>query len=145
MKNLGTEDPAWVDKILDWHWTWPLARTAVVGIFIVSAIYKSLNFGVAIKEQEGFGLHPGSVWAVLTIAVQLVGSILIISRRFVWFGAGALGVFTFLAAVLAHGFWTMQGAERFINMNVFLEHCGLIGGLLMTALVAEYAKRERRS
>ena len=40
------------------------------------------------------------------------------------------------SAVLAHGFWAMQGTERFINMNIFLEHFGFIGGLLMTALVA---------
>lgn len=144
MNEFGTRDPAWVDRILDWRWTWLIARTAIVGIFLVSGIIKLFNFPAAVAEQEGFGLHPGAFWAALTIAVQLVGPLLIISGRFVWLGAGALGVFTAIAAILAHGFWTMQGEARFVAMNTFLEHIGLIAGLVMTALVAEHAKREGR-
>lgn len=116
----------------------------MVGIFLVSAVIKLLNFPAAIIEQESLGLHPGAFWAGLTIFVQLTGSLLVISGRFVWLGAGALGVFTAVAAAMAHGFWTMQGQEQFVAMNIFLEHIGLIGGLIMTALVAEHAKREGR-
>lgn len=116
----------------------------MVGIFLVSAILKSADFPSAVLEQEELGLRPGEIWAILTIAVQLAGSLLVISGRFVWLGAGALGVFTALAAILGHGFWTLDGQERFVAMNVFLEHIGLIGGLIMTALVAEHVKREGR-
>lgn len=144
MQNPGREDPAWVDSILDWRWTWLLARTAMVAIFLVSAILKSLDFQAAMLEQEQMGLHPGAFWAGLTIAVQAIGSLLVIFGRFAWLGAGILGVFTALAAVMAHGFWAMEGQERFIAMNVFLEHMGLIGGLVMTALVAEHARRDGR-
>ncbi|MHB9799944.1 DoxX family protein [Pseudomonas sp. MT3] len=144
MQEFGREDPVWVDRILDWRWTWLLARTAMVVIFLVSAILKSLDFHAAVLEQEEMGLHPGAFWAGLTIAVQGIGCLLVISGRFVWLGAGALGVFTAIAAVMAHGFWTLEGQERFVAMNVFLEHMGLIGGLVMTALVAEHAKREGR-
>jgi hypothetical protein len=38
----------------------------------------------------------------------------------------------------------MQGEARSMAMNTFLEHFGLIGGFVMTALVAEQAKREGR-
>ena len=141
MDDLGRTDPRWVDRILDWKWTWLIARTMVVGIFLVSGVLKLLDFPAAIAEQEAHGLHPAAFWAGLTIAVQLVGALLVISRRFVWLGAGALGVFTASAALLAHAFWTMTGAERFASMNVFLEHIGLIGGLIMTALIAEHARR----
>lgn len=144
MNEYGREDPAWVDTILDWRWTWLIARIAVVGIFVVSGIIKLFNFPLAIAEQEAHGLHPGALWAALTIAVQIVAPLLVISGRFVWLGAGALGVFTALTAILAHGFWAMEGEARFAAMNVFLEHIGLIGGLIMTALVAEHAKREGR-
>ena len=144
MGAIGRNDPILIDRILDWRWTWLLARSAVVLIFLISAIYKTLNFSAAIAEQEGFGLRPGALWAIVTIAIQFASSLLIISGRFVWLGAGALGVFTGSAAILAHGFWTMHGQERFENMNAFLEHIGLIGGLVMTALVAEHAKREGR-
>jgi hypothetical protein len=38
----------------------------------------------------------------------------------------------------------MQDEARFVAMNTFLEHFGLIGGFVMAALVAEHAKREGR-
>ena len=144
MRDFGRKNPAWVDRILDWRWTMLLARSALVGIFLVSAVLKSLNFHAAVLEQEELGLHPATIFALLTLAVQAIGSILVISGRFVWLGAGALGVFTALAATLAHGFWTLHGQERFVAMNVFLEHMGLIGGLVMVAVIAEHAKREGR-
>ena len=144
MKVFGRDDPAWVDTILDWKWTWLIARTAIVGIFIVSGLMKLLNFADAKVEQEAVGLHPGGFWAALTIAVELIAPALVISGRLVWLGAGALAVFTALTAFLAHAFWTMQGEARFLAMNIFLEHLGLIGGFIMTALVAEHAKREGR-
>ena len=141
MDDLSRTDPRWVDRILDWKWTWLIARTMIVGIFLVSGVLKLLDFPAAIAEQEAHGLHPGALWAGLTIAVQLVGAALVISGRFVWLGAGVLGVFTASAALLAHDFWNMAGPERFASMNVFLEHIGLIGGLITTALVAEHARR----
>ncbi len=141
MSDFGRRDPQWVDRILDWRGTWLVARIAVVGIFLVSGILKLLDFPAAIAEQEAHGLHPGALFAALTIGVQLVGATLVIARRWVWLGAGALGVFTASAAFVGHAFWTMQGDARFAAMNVFLEHIGLIGGLILTALVAEHAKR----
>lgn len=116
----------------------------MVGVFVVSGIMMLLNFNQAIAEQESVGLHPGAPWAVMTITVLLVAPALIISGRFVWLGAAALAVFTGLTAFLAHAFWTMHGEARFTAMNTFLEHFGLIGGFIMTALVAEHAKREGR-
>lgn len=144
MRDLRRDDPVWVDTILDWKWTWLIARTAMVGLFVVSGVMKLLNFGQAKVEMEVFGLHPSAFWAGLTISVQLVASALIIAGRFVWLGAGALAVFTALTAFLAYAFWTMLGEARFMAMNSFLEHFALIGGFIMTALIAEHAKREGR-
>jgi len=43
-----------------------------------------------------FGLHPAWAFNVATVFCQLGGSALIILNRWVWVGAGALGVFTVL-------------------------------------------------
>ncbi len=48
--------------------------------------------------------------------------------------------FTVVATVIGHAFWTMQGVERFHNLDAFPEHAGPVGGLL---LVAVPALRER--
>jgi uncharacterized membrane protein YphA (DoxX/SURF4 family) len=134
-------DPPWVDAILDWRWTWLIARIGLTGAYVLGGVGKLLDFPAAIAEQEHFGLHPGALWAALTIAVELGGSALVISGRLVWLGAGALGVFTALAAVVANDFWALQGDARFTATNAFFEHIGLIAGLVLAALIAEHDRR----
>lgn len=141
MTGRSLEDPRWVDAILDWRWTWLTARIALTGAYLLGGLTKLFDFPAAAAEQEHFGLHPGALWAALTIAVELVGPALIISGRWVWLGAGMLGVFTLLAAILANNFWSLQGQARFAATNAFFEHIGLIAGFVMAALIAEHAQR----
>ena len=138
----GADEPRFVDAILDWRLTWFLARLALVSAYVLGGIVKATDWPAAVAEQTHFGMSPAAFWAVLTIAVELAGPILILTGRFVWLGAGMLGVFTLLAAFTANAFWTMPtGQERFIATNAFFEHIGLIGGFVLVALVSA---RERR-
>jgi uncharacterized membrane protein YphA (DoxX/SURF4 family) len=58
------------------------------------------------------GMVPAWLFNVLAILVQLGGSLLVILNLRTWLGAGALGVFTVLATVLAHQFWTNRARQR---------------------------------
>lgn len=136
-----SDDPTWVDAILDWRGTWLLARVGLTGAYILGGLTKLSDLPAAIAEQEHFGLYPGIVWAWAAIAVELIGPILIITGRFVWLGAGALGVLTAIATLAASDFWNMEGQARFSAMNTFFEHVGLIAGLVLAALIAEHDKR----
>ena len=133
----GGAAPAFVRAILGWGWTNFLARLALVGAYLIGGAVKLTDFPTAVAEQAHFGIHPPALWAALTILVELLGPMLILSRRFVWLGAGMLGVFTVAAAVAANAFWTMQGEERFMATNAFFEHVGLVGGLVLAAILAE--------
>ncbi|MEO7467258.1 MAG: DoxX family protein, partial [Sphingobium limneticum] len=94
-------------------------------------------------EQAHFGMNPPALWAALTIGIELVGPLLILTGRLVWLGAGMLGIFTLLAAFTANAFWTMPaGQDRFMATNAFFEHLGLIGGFILIALVAGRARRD---
>jgi len=136
------KEPRFVDTILEWRATWFLARLALVGAYLLGGIVKASDWQAAVAEQAHFGMHPAPLWAAITIAVELIGPILILWGRLVWLGAGMLGVFTLLAAYTANAFWTMPaGQDRFMATNAFFEHLGLIGGFVLAALVAE---RERR-
>ena len=88
--------------------------------------------------------RPGeapALWAALTILVELVGPLLILLDRALWLGAGALGVFTVLAALIANDFWTMAGSERFMATNAFFEHIGLVGGFVLAAIISRMRRR----
>jgi uncharacterized membrane protein YphA (DoxX/SURF4 family) len=139
---MATPDPRFVDAILDWRPTWFLARLLLVGAYLLGGLVKLADWQGAVAEQAHFGMHPPAFWAALTIAVELIGPVLILTGRWIWLGAGMLGVFTLLAAFTANTFWTMPpGSERFGATNAFFEHLGLIGGFVLAALVAEQAKR----
>jgi uncharacterized membrane protein YphA (DoxX/SURF4 family) len=148
MNNIGSippaseRDPGWVDAILDWPWTWLIARLCLTALFLLAAAVELLDFPAAAATQAHFGLHPGWAWAIVTITVQLVGSAIIVSGRHVWLGAGILGGFTAATEFVAHRFWELSGLAEFQARNEFFEHIGLVGGLVMVALLAE--ERNRR-
>ena len=134
--------PRFVGAILDWRWTGFLARLALVGAYLLGGIVKASNWTAAVAEQTHFGMSPPALWAALTIVVEIVGPLLILSGRLVWLGAGMLGVFTLFAAITANAFWAMPaGQERFMATNAFFEHLGLIGGLILVAMVAAMEAR----
>jgi len=139
------DDPHWVVAILDGRGTMLLARLALASAYIVGGLTKLLDFSRAVAEQEHFGLYPGWIWAGLTIVVELIGSFLVVSGRFVWLGAGALGVLTFVAMIVANDFWDMKGAAQFQATNAFFEHLGLIGGFVLVAHLSAHTSRQTSS
>jgi uncharacterized membrane protein YphA (DoxX/SURF4 family) len=130
------DTPRWVGAILAWPLWWPAARIALVSAYIFGGGAKLLDFAGAVAEQEKFGLHPGWLWATLAIVVELGGSVLVVTNRLVWLGAGGLGVLTMVAMLSANAFWLADGADRVILANAFLEHLGLIAGLVLVAIQA---------
>ncbi len=135
----NARNPGWVDAILDVPGIWLLARIALASAYVLGGLTKLFDFPGAVAEQAHFGLHPAAVWAGVTIAVELGASVLVITGRWVWLGAGALGVLTGVASLVANNFWTMTGHARFAATNAFFEHIGLIGGFVLAALLAKSA------
>lgn len=134
--------PRWVGAVLDWPGIWPVARLVLASAYLLGGVVKLLDFPGAIAAQEHFGLYPGTVWAALSILVELGGSALVISGRFVWLGAGALGVLTAVATIVADDFWQLEGHARVLAMNGFFEHLGLIAGFVLVALIAEHKQHQ---
>jgi uncharacterized membrane protein YphA (DoxX/SURF4 family) len=135
------DTPRWVWTILASPWIWPAARVALVSAFLIGGLTKLSDFSAAIAEQEHFGLHPGWLWAALAIVVELGGSALVILGRLVWLGAGGLGVLTAVAMLTANDFWHLTGHDRFMALNAFFEHFGLIAGLVIVSIHAAEGER----
>jgi len=116
----------------------PLARAILTLPYWFSGLYKLAHLQDALGEAAHFGLEPAGLVVTATIVVQLGGSALLILGRLGWLAAGALGVFTALATLIAHPYWTVaEPVERFHALNTFLEHIGLIGGLMIAAVLIE--------
>lgn len=122
------------------------ARTALTCAYWWGGIVKLIDWPGALAEARHFGLEPVASVVAATIVVELGGAILLIWGRLAWLAAGALGVFTALATLVAHRFWIMNDpVERFQSLNSFLEHVGLIGGLMLSAILAEMSPTSRKT
>ena len=132
--------PRWIAAIVNWPVTAFAARTALASAYLIGGIAKLSDFPAAVAEQAPFGLQPAPAWAVLAIAVELIGAVLLVAGRLVWLAAGALSVLTAIAMLVANDFWAQQGHDRFIALNAFFEHFGLIGGFVLAAILAQRPK-----
>ena len=133
--------PRWVEAILQWPTFGVVLRVGLASAYLIGGIDKAMDFPGAVAEQAHFGLQPAVLWAVLAIAVELIGAVLLIVNRWTWLAAGALGVLTLVAMAVANNFWDMSGQARFMAKNAFFEHLGLICGL---ACVARISVLERK-
>jgi uncharacterized membrane protein YphA (DoxX/SURF4 family) len=131
-----SDTPGWIAAILSWSWLLPAARFALVSAFVIGGVAKLIDFPAAIAEQQHFGLSPAWLWAAAAVVVELIGSALVIVGRWVWLGAGGLGVLTAVAMLTANDFWTMTGHDRFVALNSFFEHLGLIAGLVLISILS---------
>ncbi|KVD36583.1 DoxX family protein [Burkholderia sp. MSMB1459WGS] len=127
--------PAWIGVLLSQPWVLPLARLALVSAYLLGGVAKALDFDGAVAEQAHFGLQPAALWAALAIAVEIVGSLCVVFRRFTWLGAGSLGMLTLVAMCVANDFWNRSGAEHFMALNSFFEHLGLIAALVLATVL----------
>ena len=118
------------------------ARIVLCLPFWWSGLTKLLDFSGGTAEMAALGLEPAWLFNALTIFVQLGGSLLVILNRWTWLGAGALGVFTALATVLAHQFWTLDGTQRIRELNTFLEHLAIIAGFVLVAMIGVAGLRD---
>lgn len=114
------------------------ACAALAAAFVYSGLSKLLHFDAALGEAAHFGLEPAPLFAAAIIVTQLGGSALMLAARGRWQALGALALagFTTVATPIGHAFWTLDGMARFHDTNVFVEHIGLVGGLLLVAALA---------
>jgi uncharacterized membrane protein YphA (DoxX/SURF4 family) len=126
----------WIAAILSWPLLLPISKVALVSAFLIGGIQKLVDFPAAVAEQAHFGLQPAWLWPTAAIIVELGGSALVIIGRWVWFGTGGLGVLTAVAMLAANDFWTKTGHDRFMAVNAFFEHLGLIAGLVLVSILS---------
>jgi transmembrane protein len=127
-----------IQALLRSPWTFHFGALVLTSVYWWSGLNKIVNFPGAQAEMAHFGLNPTVLFALLTIAVQLGGSVLIIiGSRWAWVGAGGLTVFTLATIPLAHRFWEMEGMVAFLEKALVQEHITVVGGLVLAAIVSE--------
>jgi transmembrane protein len=115
-----------------------IGRVLVTLPFWFNGLTRLANFDAGVVEMEQFGLLPGALFNMLVIVSNLLGAGLVIVRLWTWLGVGILAVFTLGTIVIVHHFWALDGVAATRALHVALEHLGIIGGLLLAAILATH-------
>ena len=134
--------PTAIARILDCSYVALVARIALTFPFWASGLSKLIDFSGGTAEMAHFGLQPAALFNVAVFVTQLAGSALIIANRYVWLGAGALGVFTFLTIPIVHDFWNQTGPAAVTHLHFASEHLSVIAGLILVAILSRRAPRQ---
>jgi len=108
-----------------------VGRLLLAALFIVSGFGKIGGFEGTAGYIASKGLPMPQVLAALMILVELGGGILLAVGFKARWAALAIAVFTLLAAVLFHNFWTVDGPARMGEFNNFWKNISIVGGMLM--------------
>lgn len=99
--------------------------------FLVSGLSKTLDFHSATMEMRAAKLRPPTLMALLVIAIQLGGGLMLVFDVGRIPAAVVLAGFTLAASMIGHRFWKHpRGIKRAHHLNAFLANVGLIGGLV---------------
>ena len=80
------------------------------------------------------GLPWPAFFAAMTIAVQLIGGLAVVSGVGAALGAALLAGFAILATLVGHPFWLLRGEMAHRGFTTSLEHLAIIGGLILVVL-----------
>jgi putative oxidoreductase len=114
-------------------WLILLARLSLAAVFLVSGIHKALYYRQAVEEFHRAGIGLVGLTLPLTIALHVLASLAIVAGVYVVEAALLLALFTLVATLHVHRFWSATGEERLEQSRIALAHLAIIGGLLMLA------------
>lgn len=107
-----------------------VGRILIALIFVMSGASKVLGFDGTVGYIASRGLPLASVGAVAAILVELGGGILLVMGWHARIAAAVMCGFTFLAAVLFHGFWAVPPDQVQNTLIHFMKNISMMGGLL---------------
>jgi putative oxidoreductase len=116
------------------------ARVLSCGLWIPAGLYKIMHFEQTVEEIRHLHVPLPRLVLPSVIAIELVGSALMIFDVHVWAVALAWMAFMVPATAIVHGRWvTPQRTIDFVQFVLFWKNVSLAGGLI--ALIALDASR----
>jgi putative oxidoreductase len=108
-------------------------RVLLALIFITSGFSKLTGVAGTAGYIASVGLPAASALAVGAGLLELVAGILLVVGFQARWAALALGLFTLLASVLFHAFWSMPAEQQFMQQLMFMKNLAIAGGMFIVA------------
>ena len=111
-----------------------IARILIALIFILSGFSKITGFDGTVGYIASQGLPAPQLLAIAAIFMEIGGGLMLVLGWRARWGAVALLVFTALAALLFHNFWSVPADQAQIQMIMFMKNISIMGGLLFVVV-----------
>lgn len=110
-----------------------VGRLLLALLFLPAGIGKIGGFAGVAGYIGSKGLPVPELTAVLTIAVEVLGSLALIAGFGTRFVALVLALFTLMASFFFHNFWAMPADQAMMQQLMFYKNIAVVGGLLVLA------------
>lgn len=113
-----------VNQLFDWQGTMQYLNHGMTN-------WLALNVGSELLQSFlEWGLANASLLLIVAIIFQLIGGLMVFLGLWVRLGALLLLLFLIPASLIFHDFWQLQGADRMMQMIMFMKNISIIGGTL---------------
>lgn len=105
-------------------------RLLLALLFLPAGIGKITGFAGTVAYIASAGLPLPAVGAVIALAVEILGSLALISGFGTRLAALALALFTLVASFFFHAFWAVPADQQYVTQLLFIKNIAVVGGLL---------------
>lgn len=119
-----------------------LGRALLGALFLLSGLLKMISFAGYSAWIASAGLPSPGLLLTLTMGIEIVGGLILMSGWNARWGAVTLALFLVPTTLIFHGFWRADIADSWNQLNHILKNIGILGGLLI--IFATESARERR-
>ena len=114
----------------------PLAlagRLLIALMFIPAGFSKITGFAGTVGYIGSVGLPLPTVAAVAAIVLEIGAGLALVFGIGTRLAALALALFTAVASVLFHAYWSVPAAQQMVQQLMFFKNIAIVGGLLILA------------
>lgn len=108
-----------------------IGRIMIAIVFLWSAWGKIGAMGPTAQAMTGRGMPMADVLLICAVAIEIVGSVMLVLGWHARIGAAMLAVFLLVATLYFHNYWSFPPADQRNQRNHFTKNIGFIGGLLV--------------
>jgi putative oxidoreductase len=108
-----------------------VARILLVALFVVFGWSKLTNYTGTVGYMTQTGVPLPFIATLVAIVVEFVVALAVSIGFWTRPLALLLALYTLATALIAHHFWTMEGANRYANSINFYKNISIVGGFLL--------------
>ncbi len=111
-----------------------IARVLLMVLFLIFGWTKLTNFGGTVGYMASSGAPAPELSAIIAVVMEFFVAIALILGVFTRPLALLFVLYTLGTVLIGHHYWTMEGADRMMNMINFYKNISIMGGLLLLAV-----------